>query len=62
MQAGTETSRYSGGSGRKSMSSGRRMLGLSGRLDCMEHRPDGWNSGQMRVRMEYHVVWMDVAD
>jgi hypothetical protein len=30
MQAGTEASRYSGGSGRKSTSSGRMMLGLLG--------------------------------
>jgi hypothetical protein len=41
MQAGSEASRYSGGSGRKSTSSGRMMLCLSGRPDGMARRPDG---------------------
>jgi hypothetical protein len=44
MQARTEASRYSGGSRRKSTSSGRMMLGLSGCPDGMARRPDGWNS------------------
>jgi len=45
MQAGTEASRCSEGSRRKSTSSGRMMLGLSGRPNSMGRRPDGWNSG-----------------
>jgi len=43
-------------SGRESTSSGQMMLGLSGRPDCMAHRPDGWNSGQMSVWTGWHVV------
>jgi hypothetical protein len=58
MQAGTQASRYSGGSEQKSTSSGRMMLGLSGCLDGMARRPDIWNSGQMGVR----TGWYDRPD
>jgi hypothetical protein len=54
MQAGTEASRHNEGSERKSTSSGQMMLGLSGRPDSMARCPDGWNSGQMRVRTGWH--------
>jgi hypothetical protein len=42
MEAGIEASLYSGGSERKTRSSGWMMLGLSGRPDGMARRPDGW--------------------
>jgi hypothetical protein len=54
MEARTEASRCSEGSGRKSTSSGWMMLGLSGRPDGMARRPDGWNSGQMSVQTGCH--------
>jgi len=54
MQAETEASRYSGGSGRKSMSSRRMIIGLSGHPDGMPHRLGGWNSGQMSVWAGWH--------
>jgi hypothetical protein len=54
MQAETEASKCSGGFGQKSTSSGRMMLGLSGRPDGRASRPDGWNSGQMGVRAGWH--------
>jgi len=56
MQAGTEASRCSEGSGRKSTSSRRMMLGLSGRPDGMARCPNEWNSGQMSVWTGWHVV------
>jgi hypothetical protein len=43
-------------SGRESTLSGQMILGLSGRPDSMAHRPDGWKSGQMSIRMGWHVV------
>jgi hypothetical protein len=49
MQAGTKASRYKGGSGRKSTSSGRMMLWSVGRPDGMARHPDGWNYGQMSI-------------
>jgi hypothetical protein len=54
IQAGTEASRYSGGSRKKSTSSGRMILGLFGRPNGMARRPYWWNSGQMGVRMGWH--------
>jgi hypothetical protein len=54
MQAGIEASRYSRGSGQKSTSSGRMMLGLSGRPDGMARRTDRWNSKQMSVQTGWH--------
>jgi len=54
MQAGTEASRCSEGSGQKSTSFGRMMLGLSKRPYGMALLPDGWNSGQMSVRTGWH--------
>jgi hypothetical protein len=42
MQAGTESFRYSGGSGRKDTSSGRMEQLTDGRPDKMVRRPNGW--------------------
>jgi hypothetical protein len=48
MQAGTEASRYSGGSGRKDMSSRRMMLVClaSGRDDTSSRRMEQWTDGR----------------
>jgi hypothetical protein len=56
MQAGTEASRYSGGSGRKSTSSGRMMLGLSGVQTEWHVVRTARTCGQMSVRTGWHVV------
>jgi len=48
MQAGTEASRYSGGSGRKDTSSGQMMLVClsSGRYDTSSERMEQWTDGR----------------
>jgi hypothetical protein len=48
MQAGTEASRYSGGSGQKDTSSGRMMLVClaSGRYDTSSRRMEQWTDGR----------------
>jgi len=51
MQAGTETSRYSVGSGRKRYVVRTDDAGLSGVRSGCSRRPEGWNSGQMDVQM-----------
>jgi hypothetical protein len=56
MQAGTEASRHSVGSKRKRYVIRTDDAGLSGVRSGWIHRPNGWNSGQMGVRMGWHVV------
>jgi hypothetical protein len=56
MQAGTEASRHSVGCGRKRYVVRTDDAGLSGVRSWWTCRSDGWNSGQMGVRMGWHVV------
>jgi hypothetical protein len=56
MQAGTEASRYSVGSGRKRHVVRTDDTGLSGVRSGWTRRPDGWNSGLMGVWTGWHVV------
>jgi len=57
MQAGTKASRHSVGSGRKRYVVRTDDAGLSGVRSWWTCRPDGWNSGQMGIRMGWHIVW-----
>jgi hypothetical protein len=56
MQARTEASRHSVGSGRKRYVVQKDDAGLSGVLSWWTCLLDGWNSGQMGVRTGWHIV------